>query len=98
MSKETIAINLGNSEEKPNKPGEFLYVHHNGKICGIDYCCPCGVCKDTSYLPLAGTELSTEPCWNFDGNIERPSLTPSILRRAPCKWHGYLTKGVFVEC
>ena len=34
--------------------------------------------------------------WDWDGNREAPTLTPSIL----CKvsgWHGYLTNGVLVE-
>ncbi len=97
MSKITPGINTTNRDDEPNKPGEYCFVYHNNKPCGIDYCCPCGGCGN-SYLPFSGTELSTEPSWQFDGDMESPTLQPSILRTTPCKWHGYLTKGNFVEC
>ena len=33
------------------------------------------------------------PCWNWDGNEQSPTLTPSI--HWPGEWHGYLTNGQF---
>lgn len=41
------------------------------------------------------------PYWNWNGNIENPTLTPSILhwgngRKTPATWHGYLTDGKLV--
>lgn len=98
MTKKVTAINIGPSGDLPEKPGEYLFVYHSGKACGIDFCCPCGKCSQASYLPFRDTELSTEPSWEFDGNMEKPTLKPSILRTSECKWHGYLTDGIFVEC
>lgn len=34
--------------------------------------------------------------WNWDGNREAPTLTPSILHNRD-KWHGYMTKGELVS-
>jgi hypothetical protein len=34
--------------------------------------------------------------WEWDGNIEKPTLTPSI--HALGLWHGYLKAGRFVSC
>lgn len=39
--------------------------------------------------------------WEWNGNKEAPSLTPSILhwgkgRKEPATWHGYLTDGKLV--
>lgn len=44
--------------------------------------------------------------WEWDGNREAPTLTPSILKwqldkhgkRVGEHWHGYLTAGVFKLC
>lgn len=34
--------------------------------------------------------------WNWDGNIEKPTLSPSIWRKG--HWHGWLRNGEFVSC
>lgn len=36
------------------------------------------------------------PRWNWDGNREKPTLTPSILHHGNPEWHGYLREGVLV--
>ena len=43
--------------------------------------------------------------WGWDGNVESPTLTPSILvsvmwgeERQRVFWHGYLKAGVFSAC
>lgn len=57
----------------------------------LNFVCPCG-CHAVHAAPLrAGA-------WTWNGNKEFPSLAPSILSCAPCKWHGYLTDGIFEEC
>ncbi len=34
--------------------------------------------------------------WNFDGNIENPTITPSIrVSNQQELWHGFLTNGIF---
>lgn len=34
--------------------------------------------------------------WGWDGNVEKPTLTPSI--HAPGQWHGYMVAGVLKSC
>lgn len=55
------------------------------------FMCPCG-CGAFVRLPVNHSNG-----WNWNGNLEKPTLTPSILQ-VNCKWHGFLTDGVFVEC
>ena len=42
------------------------------------------------------------PVWNWNGDKENPTLTPSILVRGengkPARWHGFLTNGKLIEC
>jgi hypothetical protein len=33
------------------------------------------------------------PQWDWDGNREAPTFSPSINCEADCGWHGYLRKG-----
>ena len=42
--------------------------------------------------------VSDEQAWKWDGNEAKPTLTPSILRKSGCRWHGYLTGGEFRTC
>jgi Family of unknown function (DUF6527) len=87
-------------------------------IGGILYVCPCG-CGRVGGLdfhprnPKYANQPGGRAAWNWDGNEERPTLTPSIQhiphdvgphateqgkREAKCNWHGYLTDGVFRTC
>lgn len=62
----------------------ILIVMPDGKLCG---------------LPLsseASNRLHDGSHWNWDGNREAPTITPSILD-VVTGWHGYMTAGVLVE-
>lgn len=73
---------------------------------GITYDCPCGgVCGERPFAafenPLdGGPKLEGMPAyWIREGDtFETLTLRPSLLRRAACEWHGYLTAGVFKAC
>jgi hypothetical protein len=76
--------------------GHAKYYRHHGDtedmpFRGLHIICPkCG--------HLAGIHFS-ELGWKWDGNIEKPTCTPSILHDSPkCGWHVYLTNGVFTGC
>jgi len=43
-----------------------------------------------------GPAPDKERWWGWDGNEDKPTLTPSILD--PGHWHGYLTAGFFRSC
>lgn len=65
---------------------------------GLLFVCPCG-CGDIGHLPLRipPVVVAQQPSWDWDGNEEQPTLTPSIRKLDGCKWHGYLTRGVWRE-
>jgi hypothetical protein len=44
-------------------------------------------------LPV-NTELKT-PSWNWNGNLEAPTLSPSILSNGYCRCHSFLKDGMF---
>lgn len=76
--------------------GTFAFLTNlSGEIAAIDYICPCG-CGAHGCLPIKEGYGGDSWCW--DGNEETPTLTPSIQRKAGCRWHGYLTNGEFREC
>lgn len=43
-----------------------------------------------------GPDTGKERVWAWDGNEERPTLTPSI--HAPGEWHGFLRAGRLESC
>lgn len=65
----------------------------------LDYVCPCG-CKEIRSLPVKTSDK--EPSfWKWDGNRDKPTITPSI-RHVPykpgaCNWHGFVTNGEWVN-
>lgn len=62
----------------------------------LTFLCPCG-CGDVGGILVAGDE-SRQPVWQWNGNEEAPTVTPSIRFMSGCQWHGYLTAGVFRSC
>jgi len=61
---------------------------------------------DSCVLPILEQDSTRETIgiyWVWNGDKEKPSLTPSILhwgngRDKPSTWHGYMTDGVLKEC
>lgn len=78
------------------QPGAIEYRFIGKEMCGIAFRCPCG-CGGESWMHVRTSEYNDGWAWN--GNLSAPTLTPSILQSGmPCKWHGYLTAGVFIPC
>lgn len=92
------AKNVGN-QNWPSNPGELIWTGRLGKegIFGIVFCCPCG-CGETGALALdvPGNEGEIER-WQWNGDRDKPTLTPSIQKTTGCCWHGYLTDGFFTS-
>lgn len=63
---------------------------------GFAFRCPCG-CGCEGYLPIRPANRLT-PSWEWDGNREAPTLTPSVLFRGGCEWHGWLRNGIWESC
>lgn len=57
------------------------------------FCCP-GSCGTTAPIALRPVTTATSPpSWEFDGNEDSPTLSPSI-NHVGC-WHGWLRGGEF---
>ena len=76
-------------------PGDWFIRHitTNGEeLFGLSFsCCGCGA---EGYIPIKTT---TEDCryWEWDGNLEAPTLKQSLLNRC-CGWHGHMQVGRWV--
>ena len=69
--------------------GSIKFWSQDGVTRGMHFVCPCG----------CGSVLGVEfPPWTWNGDRERPTVTPSIQHMNGCKWHGFLTDGEFREC
>lgn len=60
----------------------------------LNFTCPCG-CGTVHSVPV---NPAFEKRWTWDGNVDKPTLSPSILATNTCRWHGHLIDGVFVPC
>lgn len=90
------------SDTMPHLPGEFVWLETDGKIVGMHFACPCG-CD-----AIHGAHFG-EGKWQWDGNKESPTVTPSLGLSASGNgaiapdgsgyhWHGFLRNGYFEEC
>jgi hypothetical protein len=91
---EVIAQRVNSMVETEGKPGAFCF-EANEK--GLIYNCPCG-CEVTGFIPFKGKDHGYPTVWDFDGNLDKPTLTPSIQRLSGCKWHGFMTAGIWRSC
>lgn len=80
---------------------KILTVDNNGVVytC-LTFICP--GCMAGEPKGLAGLHMLPvncedvhQPSWTFDGNLELPTLLPSILSRNPFICHSFLNAGVF---
>ncbi len=56
----------------------------------------CPGCKSLSAIALRPVVDGSRQSWAFDGNLEAPTLDPSI-NHIGC-WHGWLRGGEFTSC
>lgn len=58
----------------------------------LSFRCPCG-CGSGSSIAVTGLGAR----WTWDGNVEKPTVKPSIalFRGGQEHWHGFLTAGVW---
>lgn len=88
-----VKANQVTSYEEMKKAGDFQFtskINLTG-IFGMMFLCPCG-CGD-----LGSMNFDNGPDkkgWHWNGNELHPTTKPSILQ-GKCKWHGYLTDGIF---
>lgn len=54
----------------------------------------------TSILPVSKNAMPGKEHWEWNNNLEKPTLSPSILIHFGLNemWHGFLIDGVLKEC
>lgn len=84
------------NHKKLEKPGDFAYRKTDGgNIVGMIFICPCG-CNSIKIISF-GSRQGRKPVWTWNGNIERPILTPELqCVKGNCKFN--LVRGVFKRC
>lgn len=77
-------------------PGSFSIsnVQDDGKAI-FWYCCPCGCGSEGALSVGIGFKPDGGPTWNWDGDLDRPTLSPSIHHTG--HWHGWLRQGVYTD-
>jgi hypothetical protein len=81
----------GNCIDWPTTPGQWQ-IRVMGHGPHLLYGCPNG--RGSCGVPIQPSPPNQAGCsWNWDGNTDAPTLTPSINCIAGCGWHGFMTKG-----
>lgn len=94
--KARIVPDVGDLRGPNGQPGDIQIRRETGIVWGVAFLCPCG-CGNESYLPneVAGHGSG----WTFSGPDDALTARPSVLQSGmPCKWHGWLTDGQWVQC
>ena len=87
----TFDIGVGGLRRSPSHGGEL----EPGVTAHILFVCPnrrrCAVfLGPVAREPLAADSVRV---WGWDGNLERPTLNPSINCAGGCGWHGSIAAG-----
>ena len=84
--------------EENAQPGWFRVEDGAAGHAWLQYNCPCG-CGSVGQIHMVPTGTPHDSrTWEWDGNRERPTLSPSIRRTIDCKFHGHLQAGVWSAC
>lgn len=90
-----LAALLWEDELPSYERGEFEVITEPSGQCRFWFVCP-GPCKSIAAIALRPVVDSSAQSWDFDGNLEAPTLNPSI-NHVGC-WHGWLRNGEFTSC
>ena len=97
------------SHDELAKPGRFIFTRRDDQhIQGMLYGCPCG-CGAIHGANFTGLCPGATVTWKWDGDEEKPTLSPSLGLYPSHKnqslgadgryhWHGFLRSGIFEEC
>lgn len=78
------------------EPGDFYFEADDTGQRWFCFCYPNGVGARIPIRPLLNAGTNNGHSWQWDGNEDTPTLTPSI--NAEGMWHGYVTAGRMVSC
>ena len=102
MKRNCKAIEVEDAFEN-GEPGVFNFYgstnSNSSLIYGMMFICPCG-CGILASIAFKNNKDSKGPIWRWDGNKERPTISPSInINKGEIgSWHGFLRNGEFKEC
>lgn len=93
-----VPANIVADFEDLKAPGDLLWrgSKPGEKPTRAVFLCPCG-CEALLGFVVAG-DSTQHPVWQWNGNEQKPTVTPSIRFLSGCQWHGFLTDGVFKTC
>jgi Family of unknown function (DUF6527) len=77
------------------EPGEFFYTQRGAQMffnCAL----PNGAACRIPIRPLVNPLTNGGHSWEWDRNVETPTLSPSI--NSIGSWHGFVTAGRMVSC
>lgn len=80
-----------------SEPGDFWWT--GNPPMRLTFKCPCG-CGANLGVAVAADPADrggNHPIWQWNGDLEKPTVTPSIQYLDGCRWHGFLTDGVFKQ-
>ncbi len=90
-----VTLTIVDEIVRDTPPGAIRYWQgDDGSPGGFYFRCPCG-CKSVGGVRLAGAGA-----WSWDGNRERPTVSPSVLLHGADggHWHGWLRNGIWESC
>lgn len=80
----------------PYVPGDFDW-HVTESTRMLVFIDPVGHYIGVHVQPGTIEAPGTGPLWQWDGNEDKPTLTPSVLNLAPGGWHGWVRGGELVD-
>lgn len=91
-----------NKEVLEGEAGAFCFIYEDEPEMHALVCRLPGA-GGYAVMPIGGSD---HPCWSWDGNREKPTLTPSILLQTSDPdtgavfelWHGYMRAGRLESC
>jgi hypothetical protein len=75
-------------------PGAAWWLRLDSAPDVLMFICPCG-CGSVTGLPVNARHGNH---WKFNGDEVSVTLAPSVFKQTACKWHGFLTNGVWTQC
>lgn len=90
------AVPVDGFDQAQDRAGAFYFEEHSGRDY-ITWCCPCG-CGDMRQIAVQPGAAPGNRVWGWNGDQVRPTLQPSIRYMTGCRWHGFLTSGMWTPC
>ena len=102
MNTTSIDCHKVNSRPEVKKPGDFFIYEADLDRVYIYLIVP-GEIETMGFrsLPIYRGPVTDHPGWHWDGNLDKPTLTPSIFAKGlqgEDIWHGFMTAGRLVSC